>query len=392
MIRRKFIAAGTALAAIPTLAAEADVTRKVAVIGHTDRGNFGHGLDTIWLQIPETEIVGVADANSAGLADALAKLKPADPLSFTDYREMLAKTKPEFVSVATRHPDQHLDMILAAIKAGARGIYVEKPFCRTPAEADQIIAAADKAGTKIAVAHRNRYHPTLAAIDQIIADGTIGKLLEIRGRGKGDRRGGGEDLWVLGSHVLNLIEYFGGAPETCSANLYANGKLVTAADVVEGNEALGPLAGNELHARYRLNKGITATFDSIADDDTGGHGFGLQLIGSKGIINIRCDRDPLAHLLPGNPFEPTDQPRTWQAITAAGIEATESDEQKKLVAEARNHIAPIRDLIAACDSNSDRRPLCDARAARNTVEMICAVFDSHRQGGAAVKFPLQGTR
>jgi len=359
------------------------------VIGHTGRGNFGHGLDTVWLQIPGAEIVGVADADSSGLEKALTKLKKGKDAGFADYRKMLGATRPEFVSVCPRHPDQHLDMTLAAIEAGVKGIYIEKPFCRTPAEADQIISAAEKAGAKIAVAHRNRYHPTLAAIDQIIADGSIGKLLEIRARGKGDRRGGAEDLWVLGTHVLNLVEYFGGAPETCSAKLYSGGQPVTAADVVDGNEALGPLAGDELHARYRLSKGITATFDSIANDGTGGNGFGLQLVGSKGIINIRCDRDPLAHLLSGNPFEPTDQPRTWQAITAAGIEKAESAEQKKLVAEARNHIGPIHDLIASCDSDSDRSPLCDARAARSTVEMVCAVFESHRQGGAAVEFPLQ---
>ena len=393
MNRRKFIIAGTALAASPSLSlttrAAASASRKVAVIGHTGRGNFGHGLDTVWLRLPEAEIVGVADADSPGLAKALTTLKLADSAGFTDYREMLAKTQPEFVSVGSRHPDQHLDMTLAAIDAGAKGIYIEKPFCRTPAEADQIITAADQAGAKIAVAHRNRYHPALAAIDQLIADGSIGKLLEIRGRGKGDRRGGGEDLWVLGSHVLNLMEYFGGSPQTCSAEIYADGKPVTAADVVDGNEALGPLAGDEIHARYRLGKGITASFDSIANDDTANHGFGLQLIGSKGIIGIRCDRNPLAHLSVGNPFEPTATPRPWQAITAAGLEAAESDAQKKLIGEVHNHVAPVRDLIECCDGNSDRQPLCDGRAARSVVEMICAVFESHRQGGAAVEFPLK---
>ncbi len=389
MNRRKFIAVGTALAASPSLAVETNAPRRVAIIGHTGRGNFGHGLDTVWLEIPAAEIVGVADADSPGLAKELTKLKLAEALGFTDYREMLAKTKPEFVSVCSRHPDQHLDMALAAIEAGAKGIYIEKPFCRTPAEADQIIAAADKAGAKIAVAHRNRYHPALAAIDQLIAAGSIGKLLEIRGRGKGDRRGGGEDLWVLGSHVLNLMEYFGGSPQTCSASVYADGKLVTAADVVDGNEALGPLAGDEIHAHYRLSKGITASFDSITNDDTDNHGFGLQLIGSKGIISIRCDRNPLAHLSVGNPFEPTDEPRLWQAITAAGLGKAENDAQKKLISEVHNHVAPIRDLIESCDSNSDRQPLCDARAARSVVEMIHAVFDSHQKGGAAVELPLK---
>ena len=35
---------------------------------------------------------------------------------------------------------------------------------------------------------------------------------------------------------------------------------------------------------------------------------GLQLIGSKGIVNIRCDKDPLAHFIPGNPFNRAIEP------------------------------------------------------------------------------------
>ena len=77
-----------------------------------------------------------------------------------------------------------------------KGLYVEKPFCRTPAEADAIIKACATHGAKVAVAHRNRYHPTLTQIDKMIEAGEIGKMLEIRGGGLGDRRGGGEDLWV----------------------------------------------------------------------------------------------------------------------------------------------------------------------------------------------------
>src|SRR4051812_14384179 len=32
---------------------------RVAVIGHTGAGDYGHGMDTLWLALPETEIVGV---------------------------------------------------------------------------------------------------------------------------------------------------------------------------------------------------------------------------------------------------------------------------------------------------------------------------------------------
>lgn len=383
MNRRSFLAVSAfAAASAPSLLAAPAAKHRVAVIGHTGRGNFGHGLDTVWLKIPETQIVAVADADEAGLKKELAKLKVDQ--GFTDYRRMLAKVRPDFVAVCPRHADQHHDMALAAIEAGAKGVYIEKPFCRTPAEADSLIAASRKHGAKIAIAHRNRYHPTLQVIDKLIADGGIGKLLEIRGRGKGDRRGGDEDLWVLGSHVLNLVCYFGGDPRSCSAVMLKDGRRVTRADVKDGAEGLGPLAANELHARYEMSRGVITTFDSIANDGTKGAGFGLQLVGSEGIVNIQCDKKPVAHLISGNPFQPSDKPRPWIPINTSGVGAPE--DQPEVVDQVLNHVIPARDLIDAV--TKDRKPICAAAEGALTVEMICGVFESHRQGGRAVALPL----
>ena len=384
MDRRTFVTTTACSFALHTFSFGQSLEKlRVGVIGHTGRGNFGHGLDTVWLQLAETPIVSVADANEAGLVAAEEKLHINN--GFADYRQMLAEVKPDIVAVCPRQPDQHRDMILAAIETGASGIYVEKPFCRTPAEADEIVAACEKHNAKLAVAHRNRYHPTLQAIDKLIADGTIGKLLEIRGRGKGDRRGGAEDLWVLGSHVLNLIHYFGGAPKSCSAVLLQDGRRVTKADVREGNEALGLLAGNEIHARYEMERGLIAYFDSIANDGTRSAGFGLQIIGSEGLIDINCDKLPLAYLVPGNPFQPTGDPRPWIPITSAGPGETEPiDDLADLVS---HHVSPARDLVAAI--RSDRQPLCSVYDGAMTVEMICATFASHRESSKAVAIPLE---
>ena len=386
--RRSFCTAAVGLAASnlvqsPSLAAESK-ERRVAVIGHTGRGNFGHGLDTVWLKINGAKIVGVADGNPAGLPKQLKRLGLSEKEAFTDYRAMLEKLRPDFVSVCPRHVDQHCDMTLAAIEAGVKGVYVEKPFVRTPAEADELVSACTKQGAKIAVAHRNRYHPVLKVIERFIADGKLGRLLEIRGRGKGDRRGGGEDLWVLGTHVMNLMHYFGGNPKSCSAVVLKAGKPITAADVGEGAEGLGLLAGDELHARYRMDRGVVAYFDSVANDDTKNAGFGLQLVGSEGIIDFSCDRTPLAYLVPGNPFQPTDKARPWVPINSAGVGKPET--HPELIKSVYDHSAAVRDLIAACDEG--REPLCNVTAGRTTVEMCTAVFESHRQSGKAVAFPL----
>ncbi|EAQ78289.1 probable 3-chlorobenzoate-3,4-dioxygenase dyhydrogenase relatedprotein-putative NAD-dependent oxidoreductase [Blastopirellula marina DSM 3645] len=354
----------------------------MAVIGHTGRGNYGHGLDTVWQKIPETKIVAVADPDEAGLAQEMAKLKL--DRGFSSYNKMLRETEPEFVSVAPRHPDQHYDMILAAIESGARGIYCEKPFCRTPAEADALIAAAKKRGAKVAVAHRNRYHPALAQITALLESGEMGRLLEIRGKGKGDRRGGGEDLWVLGSHVLNLFTYFAGSPQRVSAVLRQEGRLVTAGDVKRGAEGLGPLAADEVRARYEMEHGTIAYFDSVADDGTNPDGYCLQLIGSKGVVTLHIDRTPIAHFTPGNPFKVSPEGRPWIPITSAGVGKPEPNPE--LVRSVYDHVLPIRDLIEAVDG--DRAPICDIHEGATTVEMICGVFQSHREEGRAVSFPL----
>ena len=48
-----------------------------------------------------------------------AKKKLKLERGFADYRQMLAEVKPDVVAVAPRHVDEHRDMTLAAIEAGA---------------------------------------------------------------------------------------------------------------------------------------------------------------------------------------------------------------------------------------------------------------------------------
>ncbi|MCC6354345.1 MAG: Gfo/Idh/MocA family oxidoreductase [Verrucomicrobiae bacterium] len=383
MTRRDFLRLGAAAMGAPAMAWAGGAKLRVAVIGHTGRGNYGHGLDTMWRLIPETEIVAVADADPKGLAAAKQRLEIG--AGFADYREMLGSVRPDIVAVCTRHPDQHRDMVLASVGAGAKGIYIEKPFCRTPEEADQILAACEPAGTRLAVAHRNRYHPALPRVKELIEGGAIGRLLEFRGRGKEDERGGAEDLWVLGSHVINLAHYLAGEPTGCSAWIEQQGHPVARADVREGNEGLGPLAGDALHARYDMQCGLPFYFDSFRRAGTREAGFGLQVIGNAGIIDLRVDCHPLAHVIKGNPFLPHKDPRAWVPVSSAG--AGEPEPAQDMPGAVEKHLVAGRDLVAAI--REGRPPLCDARQGAITIEMICAAFESHRLGGRRVGFPLE---
>src|SRR5687767_4146567 len=129
---------------------------KVAVIGRTGRGDYGHGLDAVWRQVDNVQIVAVADENEAGRQAAQRRL--AAPNAYADYREMLQKERPHIVSVAPRHLDAHRDMVLACAETGAH-MFMEKPMCRTLREADEMVAACEKHHVKLAIAHQTRYSP-----------------------------------------------------------------------------------------------------------------------------------------------------------------------------------------------------------------------------------------
>jgi len=355
---------------------------RVGIIGHTGRGNYGHGHDLVWAQFKDRcEVVAVADADEKGRAEAAKRVQA--PKAYADYRQMLDEAKPQIVAICPRWLDEHRDMAIAAAERGIH-IYMEKPFCRSPAEADEIVAACEKRDVKLAIAHQTRYSPKLQTIREIIDSGQLGTVLEFRGRGKEDQRGGGEDLWVLGSHVMNLIATLGGEPKWCFGRVEQNGKPVAKADVKPGNEGLGPLAGDHVVAMYGLESGATATFGSKRGMGAGGESrFGLQIYGSKGILDLITGHLPSVQFLADPLWSPGRSKAEWIAVSSAGIGKPEPLKEGGLPA---GNVLMVHDLFSAIDN--DRQPECNMYEARQTVEMICAVFESHRVGGA-VTFPLK---
>ena len=354
---------------------------RIGVIGHTGRGNYGHGVGEGWLHIEGTEIVGVADPDEAGRAAAASKLKA--PRAFADYRKMLDELKPDIISICPRWLDQHHEMVLAAAERKIH-VYMEKPMCRTLEEADQMIAACEKSKIKLVMAHPTRYSPKLPVIRDLIEDGVIGRVLELRGRGKEDRRGGGEDLWVLGSHIMNLVHFFGGEANWCFAHLQDKNQPVTSEDVGQGAEGIGLLAGDNIAAMYGMDEGITTYFGS--QRDTAGGRFALQIMGSRGIIEIVTGFLPQVSLLEDPSWSPGRSGTQWVPVSSAG--PGKEEPIKDLPAHAGN-IAACLDLLLAI--REDRQPECSIYEGRTTVEMIAAVFESHRQG-TPVAMPLENRK
>jgi len=354
---------------------------RVAVIGHTGRGNYGHGLDEVWLEIPEARIVAVSDADEQGLAGAVKRL--GNPQGYRDYRRMLDEIKPDLVSICPRWIDQHRDMVVAAAERGVRGIYMEKPMCRTLAEADEMIAACEKHKTKLAIAFQTRYGQKLPVIRALIESGSLGQVVEFRARGKEDHRGGGEDLWVLGVHMFNLIACLGGKPQWCFGTVEQDGRPVGPADVKPGAEGIGPLAGDKVHAVYRLESGAVAYFDSVRRAGGRPTRFGLQIFGSQGIIqSFDTGHLPEMYLLADSAWAPGRTGKSWTPITSAGVGKPEPLANRGL---AGGNWLAVRNLIEAVEQ--DRQPDASIYEARTATEMTIAVFESHRLG-KPVSLPL----
>ena len=356
---------------------------RIGVIGRTGKGNYGHALDTAWQEIPNAEIAAVADDNKGGLLAAGRKLKVNR--TFSDYREMLDKIKPDVAAICPRWVDQHRDMAVAAAERGIH-VYMEKPLCRTLEEADEIVAACERTHVKLAIAHPTHYSPKLQTIKKLIAEGKIGTVLEYRARGKEDSRGGGLDLWALGTHVLDMIRVLGGHPKSCFATVTQNGKPVGKQDVFEGAEGIGPLAGDALHARFGMPDGSTAYFASQKNMRGNPSRYGLQIFGSKGVIEVIEGVLPPVKFLPDPSWSPGRSGVKWQDVSSAGVGKPEPLQGKQYT--ARHYLAIVDFLKAIQD---DRQPLDGMYEARGVVEMIAAVFESHRQGGP-VPLPLKNRK
>ncbi len=385
MRRREFLASVVAWASCPCRQnhgqdARATGTRyRVAVIGRTGRGNYGHGMDIVWNEIEQADVVAVADSDAEGLAAAAKRLKA--PRSYADYRQMLEKERPQIVSVAPRWLDCHRDMVLACAEFGCH-VLLEKPMCQTLEQADEMVTAFEKRKLKLAIAHQTRYSPALVHAQKAIADGLLGDLLELRGRGKEDARAGGEDLMVLGTHVMDLMRFLAGDARWCFAQVSQSGKPVTAGDVRDGAEGIGPLAGDEIHAMYRFDGVTTGYFSTHRARQGASSRFGLQVYGSKGILTMTTGAVPEIWFVQDPSWQPGRSKAVWKRLTTAGIDQPEplTDPQHRL---GNRLIA--QDLIRAIETDTQPRgSIYDGRAA---LEMILAVYESHRLG-APVPLPL----
>ena len=248
----------------------------------------------------DAKIVAVCDS-SKGHAQKKAKEWGVEKV-YTNLEQVLEDKDVDAVELLTPH-HLHCPMTIQTCQAG-KHVSVQKPMALSAAEADQMIAAANKAGVTLRVFETFVYYAPAMRARQMIEAGEIGEVQAVRmhiSTGTGDtawkvplsawlwrfnekQNGGGPLVFDHGYHLFSLGYYLGGPVE----------KVFAWIDQTPVKEAVGIVKIDapamimfqfkashrygELDIEYTPRMRIYS--DYYADDDR------IEVIGEKGILFI----------------------------------------------------------------------------------------------------------
>jgi predicted dehydrogenase len=131
---------------------------RVGVIGV---GHLGQHHARIYAAMDGVDLVGVADTNAARVGEIAQKF---GTVAFADARELLERIDAVSVAVPT---EAHVDVSLPFLEAG-KAVLVEKPLAASLADADRLLAAAERRGAVLACGHTERFNPAVETARPLI--------------------------------------------------------------------------------------------------------------------------------------------------------------------------------------------------------------------------------
>lgn len=126
---------------------------------------------------PHAEIVGICDSDRDKMKDAAANFNLGPEAIFTDVDECIRSTRPDLVILCPATADHARDV--EHISQHRVDILIEKPLAANLRDADRMIAAVEKAGTRLAVNWPLRWYPAHVTAKRLIDEGTIGHVREV---------------------------------------------------------------------------------------------------------------------------------------------------------------------------------------------------------------------
>ncbi len=246
----------------------------------------GHGTHLAFKGLPGVETVALVDGK---VEDIEKRQKHVNARKvYADYLEMFDKERPDIVVIGSRDPLAHHAPLFEAVKRGMH-VLCEKPLTATLAEADELYNLAQKNHCEVAVAHLARHALLFRTMKKMIQDGAIGTPLAVYGRGKEDERGGGEDTLVLGTHILDAMNFLFGTPEHLFAEVTVNGRPLQKSDRAVTTEPLGAVAGDNLFAHLHYANNVRGFFESRKGIFQPGNPvrMGITAVGTQGALSMR---------------------------------------------------------------------------------------------------------
>ncbi|MDX2190038.1 MAG: Gfo/Idh/MocA family oxidoreductase [Bacteroidota bacterium] len=180
MKRREFTAhtgivlAGSAI--IPNIIKAAPTKKRVAMVGTGVRGITFWGKNVQDNYKESIEFVGLCDINPGRVAFAKKYIGVNCP-TFTNFEEMVKKTKPDTVIVTTVD-STHDEFIIKALELGCE-VMTEKPMTTDENKCKAILEAEKRTGKKVIVGFNYRYGTLFSAIKEQISKNVTGELVSI---------------------------------------------------------------------------------------------------------------------------------------------------------------------------------------------------------------------
>ena len=232
--------------------------------------------------IAGVQVAAFADPSEGALKAAQDRVKTEVPV-FSDYEEMLDKTKLDAAVISTPHT-LHFEQVMACLNRGLH-VQVEKPMTCTSAHAREVIRKQKETGKTLLIGYQRHYDRRFRWARQQIADGAIGRVTlthvyqgqnwlrnqQGKWRLDPDLSGGGQ-LNDSGSHVVDILLWMTDL-EAEEAFAYVDNRGAE----VDVNSAVS----------VRFTNGAVGTFTIVGDEVAGGMWEDITIAGDKGIIWIR---------------------------------------------------------------------------------------------------------
>ena len=286
--------------------------------------------------MPDVALVGVQDSD-AGIVKKRAA-ESGNPPTFTDYHQMLAETRPDFVLALGRH--RQMARIAHDLLDRGLPFLMEKPM---GISADEVQSVADKVvklKAYVAVPLFQRYQPFAARARQLQAEGRFGPISHIYvriNRPAPARYPAWDSAWMLdpaeagGGCLRNL------GPHGLDMFLYLTGEAAQVTGAQISRRAHGQLVEDYASVLLRSSSGILGTIEV---------GNGFPRVGTDGEWKI-AGRDAILSLKDG----------VLKLATAEGDETTPCPEDLALEAMRVRHVGDPRCArrLAAGRAAADQR-------------------------------------